>query len=843
MLYYNKTVPDSIKSLDSSPNGLSMTVAEARLEQYGKNALLVKSEPLWRKAIEPFRSIFIAVLLIAASISLVKQQYLDAVIVLVIILINACIYYVQRFSTDKILRTLNKHEVQSVDCLRDGTIVTISEELLVLGDIIILSEGDKVPADARVISSVNALVDESLLTGESLPISKQAESISGTKPLYEQINTVFKGTSIVSGQVKAIVFATGNQTEYGLLASLTSQTKESKSLVQNKIDKLISKIIILILAVSLTILLLSAFRGIDLTQSLQFVMALAVAAVPEGLPVAITVVLVLGMRRMALKKALVRNMSSIESIGAVTVIATDKTGTLTHNKLSIQELWQPESSRIPIGHVVRHAVVHTGSNHHDPLDIAMSNYADAERIVQIQGAPVASLPFDQNYYMSGSVWHHKNNYFLNVKGAPEHILNRSTMTESEREAAHRELTRLTSMGYRVIAVATKTLNKTISQFVELKSGDKLTFVGFIAVADTLRPEAASAIKLAQQAGINVIMITGDHFETSFQIGKQLGLVKSREEVFDSRNMHKLTDAELLNLVQNTKIFSRVVPENKYRILSILKQNNITAMTGDGVNDVPALKNASVGIAMGSGSQIAKDASDIILIDNNFKSIVDAIKQGRLILSNIKRIITYLLATNTGLIITMLGSLIIGIPLPLLPIQILWINLITDTVLVIPLGLEPAEQDLMNQKPSPSNAPIITKSMLARMVIVSSAMGIVGLAIYIYFLTNYDYAYAQTITFSALVVMQWANAINSRSDYRSILSKLKILNKPFAVGLFVAILLQILALIGPLQGILGITGVDVFNLLTSSALAFVAIILVTEIHKFIGRSKALSSNRP
>ena len=445
--------------------------------------------------------------------------------------------------------------------------------------------------------------------------------------------------------------------------------------------------------------------------------------------------------------------------------------------------------------------------------------------------------------MSGSVWHHKNNYFLNVKGAPEHILNRSTMTESEREAAHRELTRLTSMGYRVIAVATKTLNKTISQFVELKSGDKLTFVGFIAVADTLRPEAASAIKLAQQAGINVIMITGDHFETSFQIGKQLGLVKSREEVFDSRNMHKLTDAELLNLVQNTKIFSRVVPENKYRILSILKQNNITAMTGDGVNDVPALKNASVGIAMGSGSQIAKDASDIILIDNNFKSIVDAIKQGRLILSNIKRIITYLLATNTGLIITMLGSLIIGVPLPLLPIQILWINLITDTVLVIPLGLEPAEQDLMHQKPSPSNAPIITKSMLARMVIVSSAMGIVGLAIYIYFLTNYDYAYAQTITFSALVVMQWANAINSRSDYRSILSKLKILNKPFAVGLFVAILLQILALIGPLKGILGITGVDVFNLLTSSALAFVAIILVTEIHKFIGRSKALSSNRP
>jgi len=308
-------------------------------------------------------------------------------------------------------------------------------------------------------------------------------------------------------------------------------------------------------------------------------------------------------------------------------------------------------------------------------------------------------------------------------------------------------------------------------------------------------------------------------------------------------MHKLTDVELSGIIQNTKIFSRVVPENKYLILSILKQNNITAMTGDGVNDVPALKNASVGIAMGGGSQIAKDASDIILIDNNFKSIVDAIKEGRLILSNIKRIIAYLLATNTGIIITMLGSLLIGVPLPLLPIQILWINLITDTILVIPLGLEPAEKDLMNQKPLPANAPIIGINMIERMVIVSVTMGLVGLAIYVYFLSNYGYSYAQTITFSALVVMQWANAINSRSDYKSMLSKLKIINMPFMIGLVLAILLQILALVGPLKEVLGVSGVDLLNLLISSTFAFAVIILVTEIHKYIGRSKALSSNRP
>lgn len=843
MLYYNQTVSDSIKTLKSSNSGLSQTVAKERLVQYGKNTLSVKTDSFWLKLIEPFKSIFILVLLVAVAISLLKQQYLDAGIVLVIILINACIYYAQRFSTDKILRTLNKHDIQMIDCLRDGVVVTVSEEMLVPGDIIILSEGDKVPADSRVIKATNILIDESLLTGESLPVSKQTDHLYGEKPLYEQANILFKGTSVVAGQVMAVVYATGNQTEYGLLASLTSQTKESKSLIQDKIEKLISKIIIIILSISLTILLLSVFRNIDIVQSVQFVMALTVAAVPEGLPVAITVILVLGMRRMALKKALVRNMSSIESIGAVNVIATDKTGTLTHNKLSIQELWQPESSRIPIGHVVRHAVVHTGSNHHDPLDIAMSNYADAEKIVQIQGSPVASLPFDQKYYMSGSIWHHKNNYFLNVKGAPEHILNRSTMTESERESAHRELTRLTSMGYRVIAIATKTLNRSISKFVELKDSDKLTFVGLIAVADTLRSEAPSAIKTAQDAGVKVVMITGDHFETSYQIGKKLGLVSSRNEVFDSRNMHKLTDVELSGIIQNTKIFSRVVPENKYRILSILKQNNITAMTGDGVNDVPALKNASVGIAMGGGSQIAKDASDIILIDNNFKSIVDAIKEGRLILSNIKRIIAYLLATNTGIIITMLGSLLIGVPLPLLPIQILWINLITDTILVIPLGLEPAEKDLMNQKPLPANAPIIGRNMIERMVIVSVTMGLVGLAIYVYFLSNYGYSYAQTITFSALVVMQWANAINSRSDYKSMLSKLKIINMPFMIGLVLAILLQILALVGPLKEVLGVSGVDLLNLLISSTFAFVVIILVTEIHKYIGRSKALSSNRP
>ncbi len=833
MLYYNKSAIHTLKELETTAHGLSATDAEERLRIYGPNAIRVKGDPLWRKLFEPFRSVFMLVLFIAAVVSLLHGDVLDAVIIIVIISVSAMIYYIQRFSTERILRSLQKHTTQDVDVLRNGAIVSIDSSQLVPGDIFTLHEGDKIPADGRIIVSENARADEAQLTGESVPITKTVDELSGEKEIYEQTNMLFQGSFLTSGSATAVVVATGNETEFGRLAAL-SKEEIVKSPVQEKIDKLLSHIIAAVGGLALVAFGLALIRGTELTEAIRFVMALSVSAVPESLPVAISVVLVLGMRRMAAKKALVRNMRAIETIGVITTIATDKTGTLTENKLTVQEIWQLPTTKIHIGTIAHYSANQGVRKSHDPLDTAMIEFAQAEKVVTPKGTPLTTLPFDQSVSMSGNIWHHGDKYHLNLKGAPEQILSRSKLTKDEKVLAEEALTRLTAQGYRVIAVATTLLDTPINQFMELHPKLKLDFVGFLAIADVLRPEAKRAISAALQAGVTVRMVTGDHFETAYHIGKSLGMVEKREQVFDSRQMHDMSDQELARVVDDIRVFSRVIPEDKYRILAILKQKNITAMTGDGVNDVPALVNAHVGIAMGSGSQIAKDAGDIILLDNNFKSIVDAMHEGRVIFANIRRMLVYLLATNTGEALTMVGALIIGLPIPLLPVQILWINLVTDTSMVIPLGLEPGEKHNMKRKPRKPKAPILNWFMISRIILVALSMSGVALTLYSIFNHLYGPEYARTIVFCALVVMQWANAFNARSDYESLFKRIRVLSRPFYIGLFVAVSLQILAIFGPLQGLLHVQSVAIGDLFTTGLIAFFLPIVFVEIHKYIGR---------
>ena len=356
------------------------------------------------------------------------------------------------------------------------------------------------------------------------------------------------------------------------------------------------------------------------------------------------------------------------------------------------------------------------------------------------------------------------------------------------------------------------------------------------MADVLRPEAARAIKSALAAGVSVRMITGDHFETAYQIGKKLGMVKDREEVFDCREMSKMTDDELDEIIERTKVFSRVIPEQKYRILTILKRHNITAMTGDGVNDVPALSGADVGIAMGSGSHIAKDAGAIILLDNNFKTIIDAMKEGRTIIANVRRMLFYLLSTNTGELITMIGALLIGIKTPLEPVQILWVNLVTDTSMVIPLGLEPAEKNTMKQPPKQPDAPILEQKMIWRMCIVALTMSSLALGVYVIFEKSRGHNYAQTLAFVSLVVSQWANAFNARSNQDSVFVRLKVMNRSFYVGMMISLTLQTLVLFGPLGEILHIHKVDIAHIVVVSLLALTIPIATSEIHKWWTRRK-------
>ncbi|WLD46685.1 cation-translocating P-type ATPase [Candidatus Nanosynbacter lyticus] len=833
MHFYQSSSDEVLRRLGSSSSGLSAAEVQRRQKRYGLNIIKVQSEPLWRIILEPFLDIFMLVLLIAAIISLWHGEAIDAIIIFVIAAISAVIFYIQRFSTDRVLRSLSRHDAQKVDVHRVNRTTRVDASQLVPGDVVSLAEGEKVPADIRLIRSTNLRVDEAQLTGESLPISKQTDALTGTKEMYEQTNMLFQGSFVVSGTSTGVVVATGNQTEFGNLAML-SKRESTQSPVQRKIDTLITRVIAAVSAIALVAFGLSLLRGMDVLESLRFVMALAVSAVPESLPIAISVVLVLGMRRMAAKKALVHQMRAIETIGVITTIATDKTGTLTKNKLTVQQTWTPDEATENIDRIIGLAVNRAHAKSHDPLDIALNEYA-RKQSASPRHAPVRDLPFSQAHAMSATIWHHGRQFRLYVKGAPEAILAACRVSARTKKRAQQMLDEMTARGYRVIGLAMGELDEAIAGFDQLGK-QRLTFAGFVAVADVLRPEAPRAIRAALKAGVSVRMITGDHFETAYQIGRELGMVEDRDEVFDCRNMAKLSDDQLDAIVTKTKVFSRVIPEQKYRLLTILKKHHITAMTGDGVNDVPALTNAHVGVAMGSGSHIAKDAGDIILLNDNFKTIIDAMREGRTIIANIRRMLFYLLSTNTGELITMLGALLIGIKTPLEPVQILWVNLVTDTSMVIPLGLEPGEKQAMNRSPENPDAPILSHQMIWRMVIVAGTMSAIALAVYIFFEQRQGHAYAQTMAFIALVVSQWANAFNARSDDESLLKRLKVMNKSFYAGMSLSIVLQILVFFGPLGEILHIAHVALSDMIVISLISFIIPIVISEWHKYVARKR-------
>ncbi len=833
MLFYQERISSVLDHFKSSETGLSTKQVEQNLKQYGPNTIRVKTEPLWRKIIEPFMSIFIWVLLVAAAISIFKGETLDASIIVAIILITVGIFYVQKFSTERILRALQRHEQQTVQVIRNNKTVSISTEDLVPGDILILNEGEKIPADGRLVHADGLRCDESLLTGESLPISKQLLPLKNVREVYDQSNMVFQGSFVVAGEAKIVITATGNQTQFGKLAALSGNA-DSTSPVQQKIDRLLEHLIIVIMVVAAIAFVLSLYRGLETSEALRFVLALAVSAVPEGLPVAISVVLVLGMRRMAKYKALVRSMKAIESTGIITTIATDKTGTLTKNLLSVQHIWQPVEDPASLVQAISFAMNHNGSKAHDPLDNAMHVYALKNNGSVPQGdALVKSLPFDHAFSMSGNVWSTKDGHTISLKGAPEHIIARCSMTAQNKKEAHHQLYSLTSKGFRVIALAHINLPGAVQSLEEVpKKG--LTFDGYIAVADELRPHVKSAVAEAQRAGITVRMITGDHYETAFAIGKQLGLVEHKNQVFDCRQMSKMSDKQMQKVVKDVRIFSRVIPENKHRILSILKKDNITAMTGDGVNDVPALTNAHIGIAMGSGTQIAKEAGDIVLLDNDFKSIIVAIKEGRIIFNNIRSMLFYLFATTTGMVITLLGALFLDLPLPLIAVQILWINLVTDTLLVIPLGLEPGQKDIMKRVPRKPKQPILDPFIISRMISIGLVMALTTLFTFNYFVQFTSVEYARTIAFSMLVIMQWANAFNARSETESIITRMRVVNKKFYVGFSIALFVQALAMFGPLQPVLRVIDVSFADVLWTGLLSAFVIIFTGELHKLLGK---------
>lgn len=837
--YYNQSVKETLAELSVNPEaGLSDKEVLKRREKYGKNLLEVKETPLWKKILEPFIDIFMIILIVALILSAIQQDWIETVAIGAIIAADAVIYYIQRFSTERILKSLRAGTEQKIAVLRNGEEQAIESVELVPGDIVILREGDRIPADGRIINESGLLSEEAMLTGESEPIAKDARAISGVKKVYEQRNMVFSGAFVLTGTGRFVVTATGNDTEYGRIASLASSAEQS-SPISEKINKLVFKIAIVVVILAALVLAVQLIDGIEILSALKFTLAMIVSAVPEGLPIAISIILALCAKRMARKQALIRELKAIESIGIVTTIASDKTGTLTENRLEVSEIWSLGSQSEFRHHLAESVLLETSviSDDNsfsavDPLDTCILNYLRAENYAIDKLEPIKTYAFDQSLKLSGNLYRGaKSELILGIKGAPETVIARSKLSRVEREKVEAKLLELAGNGYKVVAIASGKLKREINELTRLEKSDQFQFEGFIAIADAIRPEAAKAIRQNARMGVRTKMVTGDHASTAYAIGRELGLAKDISEVLDCSKLGNISDDDLADMVKATTVFARVTPEDKFRILAAIKRSEICAMTGDGVNDVPALVGAHVGIAMGDSPSVVQDAGDIVLLDNNFKNITEAIKESRTVLANIRRMLGYLLATNAGEALTMIGALLFFGDQMLTPIQILWVNLVTDSLLVIPLGLEPSEQKVLRAKPEHKDAPILSSTMVIRMIIIAIVMSMLTIGTYfIAKLALHSSEQANTLAFTALVVMQWSNAISARGIYESAWKRIKTRHHSFLYALIVAILLQLAALFGPLAALVDTVAVPTLALAITVVVAFIVPLVVVEAHK-------------
>ena len=832
--FYNESVKDVLEKFHVNPDkGLSAEEVKKRQKKYGKNILNIKKVPLWRKLIEPFCDLFMVILIIALILAIIQGSTSEIIIIAIDIICDAGIFYFQQFSTERVLRNLKKKTVHPVKVLRGGKEVEVDSSDLVPGDIVFLVEGEKIPADGRVILETGVLTNESMLTGESDSVIKDARAIAGQKKVFEQKNMVFSGSFVITGTGKMVVVKTGNDTEYGHIASLASGT-EDISPIQEKINKLVVKIAIAVLVSAVIVFIIQLINGFSFFQSAEFTLAIVVSAVPEDLPIATAVILAIGASKMAKKKALVKELRAIESIGVVTTVASDKTGTLTENRLSLQKMWFKKSTTHPEDFIAKTALPISESG--DPMDNCLWKFLSSKKI-EADCEPAHSYAFDQDIRMSGNLFEDKNGKLkIYLKGAPETIIRRSKLSQKELEEVEMRLSQFTDFGYKVLALATITPKHAINELSRLEKDEKLEFVGFLAVSDTIRKEAKNSILEAENIGVKIKMVTGDHAGTAFAIGKQLGLAKKPDEVLDCSKLGQIDDETLAEKVKQSTVFARVTPEDKFRILEIIKKSEVVAMTGDGVNDVPALTNAHIGIAMGDGPSIVGDAGDIVLVDNNFKNIVDAIKEGRIILTNIRRMLVYLLATNAGEVLTMIFALIFGQGQLLLPIQILWVNLVTDSLMVLPIGLEPAERRVLAEKPERKDAPILQRVLVERIVIIAISMATITLSVYYLASLFFTHEQSNTLAFISLVVMQWSNAFTTRGIFESCLKRLKVKNILFVLALVLAIFLQVLATFGPLRDFVSVVSVPIVAIIFTVVVAFLFPIYTVELHKILYQRK-------
>jgi Ca2+-transporting ATPase len=806
--WWSLTPEEVLQELRARPAGLTAKEAEERLERYGENVLREEArETRLQVFLRQFKSILIAILAIAAVVSFLVGEPQDAAAILIIVVLNALLGYTQEWQAGEAIEALKKMLVQRAVVIRDGEQQEIDASGVVPGDVVLLEMGERVPADLAIVEATSLQVDEAPLTGESAPVDKAPGRLPPATDLAGRSNMTFAGTTVVNGRGWGVVVATGMETEFGKIAGLSQLVTAEATPLSRQMDVLGRDIGFIALGIAALAVVVGLLQERGLLEMFLVGVSLAVAVIPEGLPAVVTLTLAIGIKTMMQKNCLIRRLPASETLGAVSVICTDKTGTLTRNEMAVVRVktpgaevtvtgtgYAPEGEFLLDGRAIdpgdypglrqflravllcNHATIaHDGDGgwriFGTPTEGALV-VAAAKAGLSREDAPEAvdEFSFDSTRKRMTIIYREDDGDVAYVKGAPEVLLARSSgvlvdgsvvaLTDDLRETIREDIAGYASGGLRVLGAAYRPLPADLPRTADAVEED-LIFLGFAGILDPPRPEAAEAIRLCRSAGIDVIMITGDNPLTAYAIAEDLGLPS--EGALTGTDLEALTDDELEARLRVTKVLSRVTAAHKLRVIDILSRKRaVIAMTGDGVNDAPALKKASIGIAMGiKGTDVAKESSDMVLVDDNFASIVAGVEEGRREYDNIARFTRYLLSSNVGEIVAIVGGLLLGLPLILIPVQILWINLITDGLTALALGLEPAEQDVMQQRPRDPGEPILTRAAFTIILALGALLGL--LTLYVFSgLYHIDLDRARTMAFSGLIVFELYNVLNFRS---------------------------------------------------------------------------------
>lgn len=872
--------------LSSSHHGLSLTEAKHRLQQYGLNTLpKIKQAGLIQVFFHQFYSPLIYVLVAAASLSLFIREWSDAGFIFAVLLINAIIGTTQEFSAQQAAAALQNLVKTRSRILRAGESYEIDSEELVPGDIVLLESGDRVPADMRLLKSNNLQIDESLLTGESSAVTKQADLILNDDTiLADRQNMVFAGSLVVIGRAHAVVVNTALSTELGNIASSVLGKSSSKAPLLVRMEKFTHRVAIIVGVAATIMSVVALMRGMPIDEVFLLAVALAVSAIPEGLPVALTVALAVGMRRMAKRHVIVQKLVAVEALGSCTYIATDKTGTLTVNQLTVQRIVLPNNDVwnvsgegiVPEGEISKgnkplsteengllkricHAAVlpneaflgrrdHSWTVHGDPMDVALLVLAYKAGFIKDDikelFSETAAIPFESEHQFSASLNEINESAYVSVKGAYEKLLPMCSHMACGKndevidlQLINRQAVELAAQGYRVLAIASGELKKE-NVFSESTLKD-LTFLALVGVIDPLRSEAKEAVFACKQAGIEVAMVTGDNPVTAFAIARELGLANNQNQVVTGYELKQANESinEFDTLVSTARVFARVEPTQKLNIVNSLQRNgHFVAATGDGANDAPALKAAEVGVAMGKyGTDVAREASELIITDDNFSSIVAGIEEGRVAYNNVRKVIFLLISTGAAEIVLFILALFSGLPLPLLAVQLLWLNLVTNGIQDVALAFEPAEGDELKSPPRSPTEGVFNRIMIERVLLSALVIGVVAFLVFQYlYEQGYGLDASRNGTLLLMVLFENIHVFNSRSETRSVFTHNPLRNHFLLFGTLAAQLIHIGAMYTPwISDVLHIQPVS-FDYWLDMLLISITVLIVMEGHKLVRR---------